>query len=112
MKFLKSIFPILLTISLFSIWAVFALTVVNAFFYKDLPGYTIGRICIWEGVALLISGLVAFLMIKKWGNIRIETRSEETRISIHPNYGWYFTFYFIAAIIISIWQFYLFSLKF
>ena len=106
------VFQILLTITLFSFWAGFALLVVNKLFYKDLPGYTIGRICIWELVAIIIAALIAKLMIDKWGNLKVERIDNELKLTMNPKYGLYFSTYFLIAIIVGIWQFWLFSQKF
>lgn len=108
----RIIFPVILTTTLFSYWAAFALLLVNKLFYKDLPGYVIGRICIWEGVALLAAILITRLLMFKWGNIQIINNGDGTQICLNAKYGWYFSIYFSIAIIIGIWQFWLFSMKF
>ena len=103
------LFQIILTLTLFSFWAAFALLVVNKLFYQDLPGYVIGRICIWEGVALLVAALVAHQMIRKWGPIRLEQVNGERRLTFPPKYGAYFLIYFTVAVLVTIWQFWVFS---
>ena len=108
----KILFPLLITITLFSLWAGFALLIVNKLFYKDLPGYTIGRICIWEFVALIIAALIARLLIKRWGNVEIKEIENRKYLIMNPKYGIYFGVYFLIAIVVGIWQFWLFSLKF
>lgn len=112
MKISNIIFPIILTITLFSFWAGFALLIVNKLFYKDLPGYTIGRICIWEFIAFIIAALVARLMIKKWGNLHIQQVENELKLTMNPKYGIYFSVYLLIATITAIWQFWLFSQNF
>ena len=109
---IKVLFPTLLAITLFSLWAGFALLVVNPLFYQDLPGYTIGRICIWEYVAMLIAASVTYLLIKNWGNIEVIELNGKTLITLNPKYGIYFGLYFLVAIIVAIWQFWLFSQTF
>ena len=111
-KLAQIVFQIILTLTLFSFWAAFALLIVNNLFYKDLPGYTIGRLCIWELVAIIIAAILARLMIKKWGNITLQKTENKTILSLNPKYGVYFALYFLVAIVIAIWQFWLFSQKF
>jgi len=106
------LFQILITITLFSIWAGFALLIVNKLFYKDLPGYTIGRICIWDFVIFTIAALIAKLMINKWGNIEFRDIGNKKVLTMNPKFGMYFIFYFLIAIIVGVWQFWIFSQKF
>jgi len=106
------IFQFLIILTLFSYWAGFALLVVNKLFHKDLPGYTIGRICIWEFVALFFAYLISRMLIKKWGTLKIQEVDNELKITMHPKYGIYFLIFFLTALIVGIWQFYLFSQKF
>lgn len=108
----RLLFQAIIIITIFSLWAAFALLVVNRLFYQDLPGYTIGRICIWELVAILIAFLISQQMIKKWGNIRLEKVEDQLKLTLSPNYGLYLLIYFLFAIGIGVWQFWLFSLKF
>lgn len=108
----KILFHLVLTLTLFSLWAGFALLVVNKLFYKDLPGYRIGRLCIWEFIALLIAAFIAGFMIRRWGTIELKEIHGQKRLSLHPNYGIYFIIYFLIAIITAIWQFWLFSQQF
>jgi len=109
MKIGKIIFPTFLTISIFSFWAAFALLVVNKLFHNDLPGYTIGEICVWEYIALVVAGGIAYLMIKNWGNIQTQPISGKKQLVLHKNYGIYFSLYFGIAVMLAIWQFWLFS---
>ncbi|GAB5565059.1 MAG: hypothetical protein Wins2KO_21220 [Winogradskyella sp.] len=108
----KILFPILIAITLFSLWAGFALLVVNKFFYQDLNGYTIGRICIWEYVAIAIAIIITRFLIRKWGNIELNTINNKKVLTLNPNYGVYFGVYFCIAIMVAVWQFWLFSQKF
>jgi hypothetical protein len=102
-------FYLILTVTLFSLWAAFALLIVNPYLAADLPGYTLGQICIWEGVALVAAGLLAWSMIRKWGTIQTARFENERRLVIHPNYGRYFVIYFLLAASIAVWQFWIFS---
>lgn len=108
----KIIFPILLTVTMFSYWAGFALMIVNKIFYKDLPGYVIGRICIWEFVAIGVAALLAKVLINKWGNVGIIRHEGKRVLTMDPKYGTYFGIYFFVTTIVGIWQFWLFSMKF
>ena len=110
-KNIQTIFYIILTLLLFSLWAGFALLVVNPLFHKDLPGYTIGRICIWEFVAIIIAGLIAYWITKKWGNIEIQEINHQRRFLLNSEYGTFFLIYLLIAISVAIWQFWLFSQK-
>lgn len=111
-KTAQIIFQFLITVTLFSYWAGFALLVVNKLFYKDLPGYTIGRICIWEIVALAVAFLISKLMINNWSNLKIQHIDGESKLTLNPKYGIYFFIYFLIAILVGIRQFWLFSQKF
>ena len=93
-------------------WALFALLVVNKFFYEDLPNYTIGRVCVWEYIAMLLALLIAKLIEKSWGGILIEQKNNKSYIKLNIKYGVYFFVYFIILIAIAIWQFWLFSKEF
>ena len=106
---IKLILPALLTITLFSLWAGFALLVVNSYFYQDLPGYTIGKLCIWEVVALIVAALIAFIMLKKWGNLKMKIIENKPSIILHKNYGIYFSLYFLIGLIVAVWQFWRFA---
>ena len=108
----QRIFQILLIVTLFSFWAIFALLVVNKVFFQDLPGYTVGKLCIWEVVAMAAAVIVSNVMIRRWGNIEYYENSNQTRLVIPAEYGIYFSIYFLIAIIISIWQFVIFSAQF
>ncbi len=112
MRMARFIFYLILTLSLFSFWAGTALLVVNPLFHRDLPGYTIGRLCIWELVAIILCALLAKLIIRKWGNIDIVGREGERKLNLNVNYAIYFSIYFFIAVLVGVWQFWLFSQKF
>lgn len=111
-KSTQIIFRIILSLLLFSYWAGFALLIVNPLFHKDLPGYRIGRICIWELVAIIIAGLIAHWIIQKWGNVEIKENDNQRKLQLNSKYGTFFLIYFIIGVVIAIWQFWLFSQKF
>lgn len=111
-KIIKLIFHGVVSMTLFSLWAGFALLIVNKFFYKDLPGYTIGRICVWEFVASIIAILLGYFLIKKWGSLNSVEINGRHQLVISPQFGIYFLVYFLLAIIVGIWQFWLFSQQF
>ena len=111
-KVYKLIFPLLIGLMLFSLWAGFALLVVNKLFYQDLPGYTIGQICIWEYVAIVVAVLIANMLIKTWGNIDIKEIEDQRQLIMNPKYGMFFSVYFVIATIVGIWQFWIFSQQF
>ena len=106
------LFVSLLTVTLFSVWAGFALLVVNKLFYQDLPGYTIGRLCIWELVALFVAAMLANILVKRWGRLEVIASDQGRLLAMNPKYAIYFGVYFLLAIATGIWQFWLFSLKF
>jgi len=112
LKTIQIFFQAILTITLFSLWAGFALLVVNKYFYKDLPGYTIGRICIWEFIALAIAAIVAKLMINNWANVGYYEINNKKVLILNPKFGLYFLIYFLLAIVVGIWQFWIFAQNF
>jgi hypothetical protein len=103
---------VLLTLSLFSLWALFAVIIVNHQLHDDLPGYTIGELCRWDLLALVIAGALAFLMVKLWGPIQSETVEEKTSFVIPFQLGIYWLSYFILVLVIGAWQWLLFSQSF
>ena len=109
---MKIIFQFVLTVMVFSIYVVFALLIINPFYSDDLAGYQVGRICIWDFLAFLISAIIAFSIIRKWGYGGIEMVDDEVRLVMSPKYGYFFFVYLLLAIIIASWQFYLFSQRF
>ncbi len=111
-KYLRWIFYGVLTLTIFSFWAGFALLIVNKSFYRELPGYTIGRICIWELIALIVAGLIAHFMIRNWGSLERIEIDNKIKLMIDQKFGTYFLVYFLIAVGIGIWQFWIFSLKF
>ena len=50
-----------LSILIFSLWAGFALLIVNPIMNADLPQYVIGRICIWDYTAMALAIMCSFL---------------------------------------------------
>ncbi len=111
-KIIQILFQFIITITLFSLWAGFALLKVNKSFYQELPGYKIGRLCIWEFAAIIISALLARFMIKKWGNIGFQEMHGNKVLTMNLKFGMYFLLYFLLAIITGAWQFWIFSQKF
>lgn len=99
----------ILVIILFSIWAALALLIINPYFVSSLPGYTIGRICIWEVVALGVSILLGRIIIVKWGGVEMIKVRDTNKLMMNRNYGILFVIYIVIALLIGIWQFWLFS---
>jgi len=56
--------------------------------------------------------IITKVIINKWGNIEIKTIDNKRYLTLNPKYGIYFGLYFLIAIIVGIWQFWLFSQKF
>lgn len=111
-KTINILFQILTTLLLFSLWAGFALLVVNSYFYRDLPGYTIGRFCIWELVAIIIAGGLSRLMYLKWDGLMMQKAEKRQYIQLNVKYIYLLLIYFLIATIVGLWQFYLFSQNF
>jgi len=111
-KIIKLIFHGVVSTTLFSLWAAFALLVVNKLYHKNLPGYTIGRICIWEFVAIVIAVALGHFMINRWGSLESIEVNGQRRLVMSPQFGIYFLLYLLLAIIIGIWQFWIFSQQF
>ena len=105
-------FQIVLTLLLFLLWAAFALLVINPYSQSYLPGYTIGRLCIWELVFLVVAVFLSRLMIKSWGYPEFTTKKDQKLISMNSKYGSFFLAYFILGIVVAVWQFWVFSQKF
>ena len=106
------LFFAVLTILSFSLWAAFALLVVNPYLQDELPGYRIGRICIWEFIALGVAVLISLSLIKKWGWPLIDSSARGKYLSVNINYIYLFLGYFMLGLVFGIWQFWLFSLRF
>ncbi len=102
----------LMTVMLFSLWAIFALLVVNNQYDQNLPGYVMGEICIWEVVALIIAGLISRFIFTRWGGVKFRTRKQKTQIIINRKYFDFVLIYFLIIIVVAIWQFYRFSQTF
>ena len=111
-KRINILFHFALSLTLFSLWAGFALLVVNKLFYKDLPGYTIGKICIWELVALTMAVLIGKVILNKWGTPQFRQIDEKHYLVLNPKYAYYFGIYFLVAMAVGIWQFWVFSQSF
>ena len=109
---MRALFTSVLTLLIFSLWAFFALLVINPYLVNHIPGYRIGRICIWEFVALLFAGAIAYALTKKLGIPKIERNHDTNNITLNSNYAKLFLIYFLIVLVIAIWQFWLFSLKY
>ena len=101
-----------ITILLFLIWAEFALFVVNPILNADLPGYKIGRICIWEYIALTASLLGSFAITKFWGYPEVREIGKRKNLMLNIHYGYFFLGYVLLAVAFILWQFWTFSQKF
>lgn len=112
MKTVKIIHHLLISILLFTIWAIFALLVVNPIYNAALPGYVLGEICIWEYIAMFLAILGSFLLSKYWGYPEIRLFENQKKLVLHINYAYFFLGYFFIGFTIAIWQFWLFSQKF
>jgi hypothetical protein len=112
MKSSRIIFQFVLTILLFTFWAAFALLVINPFYQNNLPGYVIGTICIWEFIAIAMAALIAHFMINKWGSIQIIKVDNKSKILMNAKFAFFFLIYIFVAVVIAIWQFWVFSQKF
>jgi len=109
---LKIIFHTILTLIIFSLWAGFALLIINPYFQNDLPNYEIGTICIWEYIALVIAWAIAYLMIKSWGTLECKIIDNKSKLVLSKKYGIFILVYLTLVIAVAIWQFWIFSLKF
>ncbi len=86
--------------------------IVNPYYKNDLPGYEIGTICIWEIIAFLIAGIIAHFLINKWGSIQFQRIDEKRKLILNYKYGYFFLVYLLFALVIAIWQFWVFSQNF
>jgi hypothetical protein len=111
-KWYRIVFPVILSLILFSLWVVFALLIINKFYYETLPGYGIGKLCIWDLGSLIVALIIAYFIIKKWGSIEIDVQNGQKRIILNQRYFWLFSIYFLIIIGIGIWQFVVFSQQF
>lgn len=112
MNFIKILHVSITAILLFSVWAVFALVVVNPILNADLPAYRIGRICIWEYVMMSIAILCALGISRFWGYPEVLKLGNQSKFSLDIKYVYVFIAYIILAIVVSVWQFWLFSRQF
>lgn len=95
-----------LSLFLFSLWAAFALLIINPFYKESLPGYTLGRICPWEGLALLIAIGISSFLVKKWGLPQRISSPEGQKIALHPGYFFFLLGYLLLALIVGGFAFY------
>ena len=112
MKAFQLLFQMVLTLLLFILWAAFALLVINPYFHSDLAGYTIGQLCIWELIFLILAAILARMIIKSWGYPEFATKDDQRLISMNSKYGSFFLAYFILGMVVAVWQFWVFSQKF
>lgn len=108
---MKTIHLVLISILLFTFWAVFALLIVNPIYNADLPGYVVGKICIWEYIAMFIAILGSFILTKYWGYPEVRILENHKKLVLNINYAYFFLGYFLFGFTIAIWQFWLFSQK-
>lgn len=90
-----------LSLFLFSLWAAFALLIINPFYRGSLPGYTLGRICPWEGLALLVAIGISRFLVKKWGPPQRTSSSKGHKIALHPGYFYFLLGYLLLAVIVG-----------
>jgi len=109
---IKILYQLIISIMLFSIWAAFALLIINPIYNADLPEYVIGRICIWEYSAMLIAIVISFIITKYWGYPQVGMLESQRKITLNFNYIYFFGAHFLFGFLISIWQFWIFSQKF
>ncbi|WP_235298271.1 hypothetical protein [Portibacter marinus] len=109
---MKWILPVVITILIFSLWAGFALTVINPYLREHVPGYVMGRLCIWELIAFLVAMTLAKLMVKQWGNLSLVEVNGRRQLSLNFKYGIFFLIYLFIGLLVAIWQFWLFSQNF
>ncbi len=112
MNIIKIIHQVLISILLFTFWAVFALLVINPIYNADLPGYVLGELCIWEYIAMFIAILFSFIITKYWGYPEVCLIESNKKLVLNFNYTYFFLGYFFVGFVIAIWQFWLFSQKF
>ena len=109
MSAIKIIHQSLLSILIFSLWAGFALLIVNPIMNADLPQYVIGRICIWDYSAMALAILCSFLFTKYWGYPEVRMMDGKKKLILGMNYSYLFLGYFLFALVVAIWQFWIFS---
>ena len=71
--------------------------------------------CAWcslRKVKYNIKNVFAKLIIYKWGNLKIQKVNKEWQLTMNLKYGIYFFIYFLIALLVGIWQFWLFSQNF
>jgi len=109
---MKIIVHALLSLLLFSLWAGFALLIINPLFHEDVPAYIIGRICIWEYIAFAVAIFLSFFITKRWGYPEILKENSKTKVKMSINYAYFLLVYLTIGIIVAIWQFWIFSQNF
>jgi hypothetical protein len=100
---------LVLSIFLFSLWAAFALLIINPYLSDNLPGYTVGRLCIWEAIAGIIAFGFARIVITRWGFPETKESNGKKLIVFNIKYIWFFLIYLFIALGIGIWKFMEFS---
>lgn len=113
MKFtIKLIHHLIISVLLFTIWAAFALLIINKNTPSQLPEYIMGSICIWDYGAMILSIFCSFVISKYWGYPKLIPIDQKLSLGFPLYYGYFFLGYFIFSISIAIWQFWLFSQQF
>lgn len=108
----KVVLFIVLMSMIFSIWVAFALLVINPHLHPYIPGYKVGSPCGWEIVALILSIGTAYLIMRKWPAPEVTTIKGVRHILLNSKFIFFSLFYMAVGIIIFLWQYYLFTLKF
>lgn len=106
------IHQLLISVLLFTFWAAFALLIVNPIYNADLPNYVMGKLCIWDYIAMIIALLGSFILTKFWGYPEVIVIDNHKKLVLNLSYAYFFGGYFLSAFIIAIWQFWIFSQKF
>jgi hypothetical protein len=112
MNTIKIIHQLLISILLFTLWAGFALLIINPMYRSDFPRYIIGRLCIWDYGAIVIAVLFSFIFTKYLGYPEIKVVEKNKKLVFNIFYAYFFLGYFVLGLAIAIWQFWLFSQKF
>lgn len=112
MKFaINLIHHLVISILVFTIWAAFALLIVNPNLH-NLPQYIMGSLCIWDFGAMAFAVFVSFIIGKYWGYPKSMIINKKASLVLPINYSYFFLGYFIFALSVGIWQFWLFSQQF
>lgn len=97
---------------LFSVWIAFALTVINPYLASSVPGYVVGRPCIWELIVGLICLVIAYFLTKKNPVTRVKNKDGRAGLIIPDWFIYFFLYWFVIAWMVFGWQFYLFMQQF